>query len=124
MPDTPPSALAEYLSRPSVTAVALGAELNVSHSTVLRWAAGRVPADRVVDVSRVTGIPAAQLRPDLAAAFTHADAPPVQSVTAVEPSPTDRLACCLAQPILALLSVLAWAPVAWAGGAVLKTLGH
>lgn len=39
--------------------------LDVSHSTVLRWAAGRVPAERVRAVSRYTGIPPQVLRPDL-----------------------------------------------------------
>jgi DNA-binding transcriptional regulator YdaS (Cro superfamily) len=37
----------------------------VSHSTVLRWIEGRIPAERVRAVSAATGIPPHQLRPDL-----------------------------------------------------------
>jgi Bacterial toxin YdaS len=37
--------------------------LGVSPSSVLRWT--RIPADRVVEVERVTDIPREQLRPDL-----------------------------------------------------------
>jgi DNA-binding transcriptional regulator YdaS (Cro superfamily) len=47
----------------------VAARLGVAHSTVLRWAERGVPPHRVADVARVTGIPAAELRPDLAAAF-------------------------------------------------------
>jgi DNA-binding transcriptional regulator YdaS (Cro superfamily) len=46
--------------------------LCVKHSTVLRWAANRVPADRVEAVARATGIDAGVLRPDLAKAFERA----------------------------------------------------
>lgn len=46
---------------------ALARALGVSGPAVATWR--RIPARRVADVSRVTGIPAAQLRPDLAAAF-------------------------------------------------------
>jgi DNA-binding transcriptional regulator YdaS (Cro superfamily) len=42
-----------------------GAALGVNKSTVLRWEANGVPAERVVEIERVTGIPRAQLRPDL-----------------------------------------------------------
>lgn len=63
--------LTSYLSQKGITAVALGEKLGVSHSTILRWADGKVPvpAERVAAVSRATGIPAATLRPDLAAVF-------------------------------------------------------
>lgn len=49
---------------------ALSRSLGVSHSTVLRWLEGRVPAERVRAVSQATSIPAHVLRPDLY------DAPP------------------------------------------------
>ena len=62
--------LTEYLSQKGNTAVGLAARLGVAHTTVLRWAQGRVPVERVADVSSATGIPAAELRPDLAKAFT------------------------------------------------------
>jgi DNA-binding transcriptional regulator YdaS (Cro superfamily) len=61
--------LSDYLKQPGVTAVGLAARLNVDHSRVLRWAKGTIPAERVAAVSAATGIPAAELRPDLAAAF-------------------------------------------------------
>ena len=57
--------LADYLNTPGSTAVALGRRLDVSHSTILRWAAGRVPAERARAVSDATGIPLHELRPDL-----------------------------------------------------------
>ena len=42
-------------------------ELGVTRAAVSTWQ--RIPADRLADVSRITGIPAADLRPDLAMAF-------------------------------------------------------
>jgi DNA-binding transcriptional regulator YdaS (Cro superfamily) len=63
------NALATFLALKGNTAVALARALAVNHATVLRWASGRVPASRVADVARVTGLPASDLRPDLAAAF-------------------------------------------------------
>jgi DNA-binding transcriptional regulator YdaS (Cro superfamily) len=66
--------LSDYLRQPGVTAVGLAARLGVDHSRVLRWAKGAVPAERVASVSAATGIPAAELRPDLAAAFLPMDA--------------------------------------------------
>ena len=41
----------------------LGQPLGISAQAVAKWR--RVPADRVVDVERITGIPREQLRPDL-----------------------------------------------------------
>jgi lambda repressor-like predicted transcriptional regulator len=61
---------ASYLKQKGVTALGLSRQLGVSHSTVLRWADVGIPANRLADLSRVTGIPAALLRPDLAATFT------------------------------------------------------
>jgi len=43
--------------------------LNVDKSTVTRWEQGAIPAERVIDVERVTGIPREVLRPDLARIF-------------------------------------------------------
>jgi DNA-binding transcriptional regulator YdaS (Cro superfamily) len=43
----------------------LAKELGVDKSTVTRWASGQVPIDRVNDVSRMTGIPRQELRPDV-----------------------------------------------------------
>jgi DNA-binding transcriptional regulator YdaS (Cro superfamily) len=61
--------LKEYLEVTRGAASALARSLGVSPSTVTRWAASQVPAARVADVARATGIGADQLRPDLARAF-------------------------------------------------------
>lgn len=50
-------------------------ELGVSEGTVSKWLAGLLPADRLADFARVTGIPAAELRPDLARVFAAEGAP-------------------------------------------------
>jgi DNA-binding transcriptional regulator YdaS (Cro superfamily) len=47
-------------------AVLIADAMGVSHSTVMRWARRQVPAARLSELSRVTGIPARDLRPDLA----------------------------------------------------------
>lgn len=73
-----PMTLSDYLAQKGNTAVALARRLDVSHSTVLRWADGKVPvpAERVAAVSAATGIPASELRPDLAAAFLQTEPAP------------------------------------------------
>ena len=49
----------------------IAAHLGLSRSAIVKWR--RVPAERVVDVEAITGIPRQHLRPDL---FTRrADAP-------------------------------------------------
>ncbi|MBK1656867.1 helix-turn-helix domain-containing protein [Paracraurococcus ruber] len=57
--------LAEYLAQPKVTSVAVARRLGVAHSTVLRWAERRVPADRVRPLAAITGLHPHELRPDL-----------------------------------------------------------
>lgn len=42
----------------------IAAQLKITHAAVQQWGS-RVPADRVVDVERITGIPREALRPDL-----------------------------------------------------------
>lgn len=41
----------------------LARELNVKHQTFYSWK--RVPAERVLDMERITGVPRHELRPDL-----------------------------------------------------------
>jgi DNA-binding transcriptional regulator YdaS (Cro superfamily) len=41
----------------------LAKELRITHGAVFQW--DRVPAERVLEVERVTGIPREELRPDL-----------------------------------------------------------
>jgi hypothetical protein len=43
----------------------VAARINVDKSQLTRWAQRGIPAARVVDVERITGIPREQLRPDL-----------------------------------------------------------
>lgn len=45
----------------------LAKQLGLSHVTLLRWK--RIPYKRLADVSKVTGIPVDELRPDLAKIF-------------------------------------------------------
>jgi DNA-binding transcriptional regulator YdaS (Cro superfamily) len=61
--------LSDYLRTHRGAASRIARELRVRHSTVLRWAQNRIPAERLHAVSRATGIPPSDLRPDLAAAF-------------------------------------------------------
>jgi DNA-binding transcriptional regulator YdaS (Cro superfamily) len=48
-----------------VSQAELGKLLGVQDAAVTKWEKGRVPAERVLSVSKVTGIPAHQIRPDL-----------------------------------------------------------
>jgi DNA-binding transcriptional regulator YdaS (Cro superfamily) len=59
-----PMSLSHYLSKRGATA-RLASEMGVSHSTVLRWSQRRVPAWRVSELAKLTGIAARKLRPDL-----------------------------------------------------------
>lgn len=64
--DTP---LRTYLDAPGVVPAKVAAELEIDRVTLWRWAASGVPAKRLSDAARITGIPAAVLRPDIAAHF-------------------------------------------------------
>ena len=48
---------------------ALAAELGIARRTLFAWKSRGVPAERVAAVATAIGIPASELRPDLAAAF-------------------------------------------------------
>jgi DNA-binding transcriptional regulator YdaS (Cro superfamily) len=51
----------------------LAAAVGVSAPSIIGWRRrGEIPVDRLAAVSAATGIPAAELRPDLAAAFLSA----------------------------------------------------
>ncbi|GAN55223.1 hypothetical protein Tasa_041_018 [Tanticharoenia sakaeratensis NBRC 103193] len=43
----------------------VSSEAGVHFTTWAKWERGRVPAVRVLDVERITGIPREELRPDL-----------------------------------------------------------
>jgi DNA-binding transcriptional regulator YdaS (Cro superfamily) len=61
------SPIFQYRQTKGLTQAQFGAPLGVSKATVLRWEEGRIriPADRVVEIERHTGIPRESLRPDL-----------------------------------------------------------
>lgn len=64
--------LGSLLSERNMRRIDLAVALGVDKSLVTRWAQGRVPAERVADVERVTGIPREKLRPDIFGAKTEA----------------------------------------------------
>lgn len=62
---TQTSPIGRFRSEHNVTLDALGQLVGVHKTTVLRWENGRVPAERVAVLERLTGIPRSALRPDL-----------------------------------------------------------
>jgi DNA-binding transcriptional regulator YdaS (Cro superfamily) len=59
------SALEKYRAATQTTLEQLGDILGVNKTTILRWEKRRIPAERVSEVERVTGIPRQKLRPDI-----------------------------------------------------------
>lgn len=60
------SALAEYLNGDSAMRQAdLAVKLGIQPPALSKWKRNRVPAERVLDVERLTGIPRWRLRPDI-----------------------------------------------------------
>ena len=59
------SPLTLYRNELGLSVEALAERLGVERTTVWRWERGRVPADRLRTVERLTGIPRETLRPDL-----------------------------------------------------------
>lgn len=59
--------LREYLDEERGRRSRLATAIGISPSAISMWE--QVPSDRVTDVSRATGIPPEQLRPDLASIF-------------------------------------------------------
>jgi DNA-binding transcriptional regulator YdaS (Cro superfamily) len=57
--------LAGLLQRRGIRLTDLARSVGVDKSSVTRWDKRRIPAERVLDVERVTGIPRHELRPDL-----------------------------------------------------------
>jgi DNA-binding transcriptional regulator YdaS (Cro superfamily) len=43
----------------------LARALGITHGAIQQWARTRVPAERVLDIERLTGVPREELRPDL-----------------------------------------------------------
>lgn len=65
--------LIEWLSAERGRKAKLASACGVTHSAISQWT--RVPDERLDDVSRLTGIPPQELRPDLAAIFGPAPRP-------------------------------------------------
>ena len=59
------SPIRAYRAANALTLYDLAQRFGVNKSTVLRWEERKVPAERVVDIERLTGIPRHELRPDL-----------------------------------------------------------
>lgn len=59
------SPLTDYLSEERGRITKLADTLGINRVTLYRWAKSAVPAEKVVEIERVTGIPRRQLRPDL-----------------------------------------------------------
>ncbi len=57
--------LQEYFDEPDNKQTALADRMDVHQSTISRWVNGRVPAEKVLKVSTLTGISPEQLRPDI-----------------------------------------------------------
>jgi DNA-binding transcriptional regulator YdaS (Cro superfamily) len=57
--------LRQYRKGAQVSQEGLASIFGVKKSTVCKWERRRVPAERVLDVERVTGISRHDLRPDL-----------------------------------------------------------
>ena len=56
--------LKRYRDKADLSLEELAAKFRVNKTTVMRWE-DRIPAERVVAIERVTGIPRHRLRPDL-----------------------------------------------------------
>lgn len=54
-----------YRKSRGLTLEQLGGALGIGRSTLFKWENRRVPAERVIDVERLTGIPRHELRPDI-----------------------------------------------------------
>jgi DNA-binding transcriptional regulator YdaS (Cro superfamily) len=59
------SPLRRYRENSQRTLESLGGEFGINKSTMMRWEEGRVPAERVLEVERFTGISRHELRPDI-----------------------------------------------------------
>lgn len=59
------ASLKTLLKRQNIKPATLAREVGVDKSQVTRWAQKKVPAERVLDIERITGISRHELRPDV-----------------------------------------------------------
>jgi DNA-binding transcriptional regulator YdaS (Cro superfamily) len=59
------TALKEVFRSKGLKLVDIADAIGVNKATVTRWTRFRIPAERVAEVERVTGVPRQELRPDL-----------------------------------------------------------
>lgn len=59
------SNLVEKLKARGIKLVEVAGAAGVDKSTVTRWLQHRIPAERVLDVERITGVARHELRPDI-----------------------------------------------------------
>ncbi len=62
---TKSDALRKWREANGLTQAQLGKRLGVKDAAITKWEKGRIPAERVLDVSDLTGLPPHRLRPDL-----------------------------------------------------------
>lgn len=55
----------KLLEEKGIKQSALARQLGVNKSTVALWVLRRIPAERVIEIERETGIPRFELRPDI-----------------------------------------------------------
>lgn len=66
-PVTPHGSLTSYMQAAGLTDAELAAKLEITQENIRLWRSGRrrIPAERAVELSAITGIPRHSLRPDL-----------------------------------------------------------
>jgi DNA-binding transcriptional regulator YdaS (Cro superfamily) len=57
--------LRRYRRKAELTLDRLAVAFGVNKTTVMRWEEGRIPAERVLEIERITGVSRHELRPDL-----------------------------------------------------------
>jgi DNA-binding transcriptional regulator YdaS (Cro superfamily) len=70
--------LSEKLKDRGMRFADLARSIGVDKATVTRWAQRGIPAERLLDIERVTGIPREELRPDIFAPALPAEPEPAE----------------------------------------------
>lgn len=59
------SNFSKLLAQRNIRAVDLARDLKLNRSSITLWGLRRVPAERVIEVEKLTGIPRHEIRPDI-----------------------------------------------------------